>query len=129
MPKQRPALALGFTLIELLVVLAIVATLLTVVAPRYIGQLESSHEAVLKDNLQTVRKVIDQFYGDKGRYPNSLEELVELRYLRSLPKDPITESSATWQIVPVPDGQKGEVYDIHSGAPGVSREGQPYAEW
>lgn len=129
MTTQRRASPKGFTLIELLVVLAIVATLLSLVAPRYLGQLEGSREAVLKDNLHTVRKVIDQFYGDKGRYPNSLEELVELRYLRSLPKDPITESTATWQIIPVPQGQEGEVYDIRSGAPGASLKGEPYGEW
>lgn len=119
----------GFTLIELLVVLAIVATLLTLVAPRYVNQLEGSRESVLRENLHTVRMVIDRFYGDKGRYPESLEELVEQRYLRALPRDPITEATDTWEIEPAPDGQEGGVYDIHSGAPGLSRSGEPYASW
>ena len=119
----------GFTLIELLVVLAIVASLLTLAVPRYLNQLEASKEAVLRDNLHTARQVIDKFYGDVGRYPESLEELVEKNYLRALPMDPITESNTTWQIVAVPSGYKGEVYDIKSGAAGRSRLGQAYAEW
>lgn len=119
----------GFTLIELLVVLAIVATLLTLVAPRYVNQLEGSRESVLRENLHTVRQVIDQFYGDKGRYPDSLDELVELRYLRALPRDPITDATDTWEIEPAPEGQEGNVYSIRSGAPGLSRSGEPYANW
>ena len=119
----------GFTLIELLVVLAIVASLLTLVAPRYLNQLEASKEAVLRDNLRTTREVLDKFYGDLGRYPESLEELVEKRYLRALPRDPVTESTATWQIIEAPDGYKGAVYDLKSGAPGQGKSGQPYGEW
>ena len=119
----------GFTLIELLVVLAIVATLLMLVAPRYFHKVDASKEAVLRDNLRSVRDVIDKFYGDTGRYPETLEELVEKKYLRGLPVDPITESTATWQLVPVPEGYKGAVYDLHSGAQGSDREGKKYAEW
>ena len=120
---------LGFTLIELLVVLAIVATLLMLVAPRYFHKVDATKEAVLRDNLRSVRDVIDKFYGDNGRYPETLEELVEKKYLRALPVDPITESAATWQLVPVPDGYKGTVYDVHSGAQGTDRDGKKYADW
>ena len=119
----------GFTLIELLVVLAIVASLLTLAVPRYLNQLEASKDAVLRDNLNTTRQVIDKFYGDVGRYPESLAELVEKNYLRALPMDPITESSSTWQIVGVPSGYKGTVYDIKSGAAGRSKLGQAYGDW
>lgn len=119
----------GFTLIELLVVLAIVATLLTLVAPRYFNQLEASKEVILKDNLHSAREVIDKFYGDLGRYPDSLDELVEKKYLRRLPFDPITEADDTWLIINVPNGYKGNVYDLKSGAVGKSRLGQDYAEW
>lgn len=119
----------GFTLIELLVVLAIVATLLTLVAPRYFNQLEASKEVILKDNLHSAREVIDKFYGDLGRYPESLDELVEKKYLRSLPFDPITEANDTWLIINVPTGYKGNVYDLKSGAVGKSRLGQDYAQW
>lgn len=119
----------GFTLIELLVVLAIVSTLLLLVAPRYFHQIDASKEAVLRDNLRTVRDVIDKFYGDHGRYPETLEELVERKYLRALPVDPMTESPATWQLAPVPEGYKGAVYDIHSGSASTARDGRKYADW
>lgn len=119
----------GFTLIELLVVLAIVSTLLLLVAPRYFHQVDASKEAVLRDNLRTVRDVIDKFHGDTGRYPETMEELVEKKYLRALPVDPITESTATWQLLPVPEGYHGTVYDIRSGAAGAGRDGKNYADW
>jgi general secretion pathway protein G len=119
----------GFTLIELLVVLAIVSTLLLLVAPRYLHKVDASKEAVLRDNLRTVRDVIDKFYGDNGRYPETLEELVEKKYLRSLPVDPITESASSWELVPVPEGYEGTVYDIRSGARGAAQDGKKYAEW
>lgn len=124
MPKKS-----GFTLIELLVVLAIVSTLLLLVTPRYFSQVEVSKEAVLRDNLRTTRQVIDKFYGDNGRYPETLDELVEKKYLRALPLDPITDSTSTWQTVAVPDGYKGAVYDIKSGAPGTARDGKAYGDW
>lgn len=116
-------------MIELLVVLAIVATLLTLVTPRYLNQLEASKEVILKENLHSAREVIDKFYGDLGRYPESLDELVEKKYLRSLPYDPITEANDTWLITNVPAGYKGSVYDLKSGAIGKSRLGQDYAQW
>lgn len=119
----------GFTLIELLVVLAIIAVLATLVAPRYFNQDIAAKEAVLRDNLRITREVIDKFYGDTGRYPESLTELVEKKYLRSLPHDPIAESSETWRIVDVPAGYKGAVYDIKSGATGNARDGRPFTEW
>lgn len=127
--EMRNTVLRGFTLIELLVVLAIVAVLLTLVSPVYVQQIDASKEAVLRDNLRVTREVIDKFYGDLGRYPESLNELVEKNYLRALPIDPITESSATWQIVEVPSGYKGRVYDIQSGAPGSDRYAKPYAQW
>lgn len=119
----------GFTLIELLVVMAIVAVLATLVAPRYFNQVDASKEAVLRENLRAVRDVLDRFYGDTGRYPESLGELVERRYLRELPVDPMTESSQTWQLVRPPEGYKGEVFDLRSGATGQGRDGKAYAEW
>jgi general secretion pathway protein G len=119
----------GFTLIELLVVLAIVSTLLLLVAPRYFHMIDASKEAVLRDNLRTVRDVIDKFYGDQGQYPDSLEELVEKKYLRTLPLDPMTESATTWRLVPVPEGYKGKVYDIHSGSTNATQDGRKYADW
>ena len=119
----------GFTLIELLVVLAIVALLLTLAVPRYLPRIDGAKETILLDNLRNTREVIDQFYSDTGRYPESLDQLVERKYLRSLPVDPITDSSATWIVVPPEDGTKGAVYSIKSGAPGNDRSGKPYADW
>lgn len=118
----------GFTLIELLVVLAIVATLLTLVVPRYYQHVERSREAVLRENLATVRDAIDQYHADAGTWPPSLESLAERRYLRAVPVDPITESRDTWEIVAPPDGEPG-VYDIRSGAEGSATNGQAYADW
>lgn len=119
----------GFTLIELLVVLGIVALMLTLAVPRYFPSIDKSKEVVLADNLRNMRTLIDQYYGDTGRYPDSLEQLVEKKYLRALPVDPITDSETTWVIIPPEDGAKGGVYDIKSGAPGNDRSGKPYADW
>ncbi|MET0267784.1 MAG: type II secretion system protein [Duganella sp.] len=119
----------GFTLIELLVVLGIVALLLTLAVPRYFPSVDKSKEVVLSDNLRNVRSLIEQFYGDTGRYPDSLEQLVEKKYLRALPIDPVTGSDSTWIIIAPADGLRGSVYDIKSGAPGNDRSGKPYADW
>lgn len=119
----------GFTLIELLVVLAIVATLLTLALPRYYGKVEATREAVLRENLRSTRELIGKFYGDHGRYPDSLQEMVERRYLAALPMDPITESAAAWTLQSPPEGERGEVYDLHSAAPGNGIDGTPYAQW
>jgi general secretion pathway protein G len=119
----------GFTLIELLVVLGIVALMLTLAVPRYFPSIDKSKEVVLADNLRNMRQVIDQYYGDTGRYPDTLEQLVEKKYLRGLPVDPITDSDATWVLVPPEDATKGGIYNIKSGAPGNDRGGKPYADW
>lgn len=118
---------LGFTLIELLVVLAIVALLATLTLPRYFQSIDTAKEKILAENLRTTRETIDKFLGDTGRYPESLEELVERKYLKSLPVDPITESTMTWVIAPPEESMKGNVFDIHSGAPGTSHEGKPFS--
>ena len=119
----------GFTLIELLVVMAIVATLLTLALPRYFGSLDKSKEAVLKENLFQMREAISRYYADKGKYPESLDGLAAEKYLRKVPLDPITESSATWLQVQPEDPQKGGVVDVHSGAPGKARDGSEFSQW
>lgn len=127
--SSRSLIARGFTLIELLVVMAIIALLLTVAVPRYFASLEKSKEAVLRTDLNVMREAIDKFYGDKGKYPESLGELVSKRYLRAVPRDPITESVDTWLVVPPEDSTQGGVYDVKSGAPGNSVDGEPYSSW
>lgn len=118
----------AFTLIELLVVMAIVALLLTLVAPRYFGRLDMAKETALKHDLATMREAIDKFRGDHDRYPGSIEEVVAREYLRNVPSDPITESTKTWLWIPAPDGESG-IADVHSGAKGHAKDGTAYAEW
>lgn len=119
----------GFTLIELLVVFAIIALLVSIVAPRYFNSVEKSKETVLKQDLSTMRDALDKYYGDTGKYPDTLEDLVTKKYLRKLPVDPFTDSTETWAIVPPEDTEKGGVFDLHSGATGNARDGTPYASW
>lgn len=119
----------GFTLIEILVVLAIVALLLTLALPRYFQSIDHSKESVLRENLRIVRGTIDKYYGDTGQYPESLDELVEKKYLRAAPVDPVTNSTATWTIIPPEESADGSVYDIKSGAPGSGSDGTPYSDW
>ncbi len=120
--------ARGFTLLELLVVLAIVATLLMLSLPRYSQSVDVARERVLVENLRTTRSAIDKFYADTSRYPESLEELVERRYLRSMPVDPVLESDKAWHIVAPPAEKKGQVADLKSTAPGETLDGKPYSE-
>jgi len=119
----------GFTLIELIIVMAIVSLLLTLAAPRYFRSVERSKETVLKANLASTRDALDKYYSDTGKYPEQLIDLVNQRYLRTLPWDPITESSETWIVSPPPGGQAGAVYNIYSGAQGAGSNQIPYAEW
>ncbi|MCL6555373.1 MAG: prepilin-type N-terminal cleavage/methylation domain-containing protein [Burkholderiales bacterium] len=119
----------GFTLIELLLVLAIIATLLSLALPRYFHSVERAREAVLRQNLATLRDALDKYYGDTGQYPNNLQDLVTRKYLRAIPVDPITESSMTWISIPPDDPAEGGIRDVRSGAPGNGSDGTPYASW
>ena len=111
----------GFTLVELMVVLTVIALLLSVVVPDYMGRVKRAEEAVLKENLVVMRDALDKHYADAGKYPNSLDELVAKRYLRAIPADPFTQSPSTWVPVPPNDPQKGAVYDVRSPAKGYER--------
>jgi general secretion pathway protein G len=131
MSRSYPSLRArqGFTLIELVVVLAIVALLLALATPRYFHSIDKSKETVLRANLALTRDSLDKYYGDNGKYPDQLATLVEKKYLRTLPTDPITESATTWIIVPPDNPEKGGVFDVHSGAEGNGSDGTPYREW
>ncbi|GAA4347970.1 hypothetical protein GCM10023165_33290 [Variovorax defluvii] len=121
---------LGFTLIELLVVMAIVAALLAIVAPRYMNRIAVAKEAALKENLSALRIGLDQFYSDRGTYPEALGELVERRYLRAMPVDPVTERRDTWvPVVREEEGGRKVVRDVRSGAPGKATDGTLFASW
>jgi general secretion pathway protein G len=128
-PTTRPG-PRGFTLIELMVVLTIVGLLLSVAVPRYFHSVQRSKENVLRANLVTTRDALDKYVGDNGRYPDALDQLVERRYLRALPYDPITDSNATWVLVPSQRTDRpGAAADLRSGAEGQASDGSAYADW
>ena len=117
------------TLIELMVVLAIVALLVSIVSPRYFRAVARAEETVLRENLWLLRDAIDKHYADVGRYPEALQDLVARRYVRAVPVDPMTQSSASWVVVAPPDSAQGAVFDVRSGAEGADRSGVAYAQW
>jgi general secretion pathway protein G len=103
----------GFTMIELVIVMAMLGLLLSIALPQYMAALERGREQVLQQNLATMRDAIDKFYGDRGKYPEKLEDLVTERYLRAIPYDPFSES-ATWVVVAPRESAKGGVIDVQS---------------
>jgi general secretion pathway protein G len=129
----RPRADAGFTLIEMITVVAIMSVLVAIALPNYKVSIIQSKEAVLREDLYRFRDLIDQYYADKGRYPESLEVLVTDGYMRKLPVDPMT-SQANWELVPaepdpdLPDEQPG-VYDVHSASDQLSLNGSPYNAW
>lgn len=121
----------GFTLIELIVVLAIIALLASLVAPRYARSVDNAREASLRTSLNVMRDAIDKFAADKGRYPETLDELVQKGYLRQIPEDPVTGSRASWQMLPPPvdAALQGGMADVRSGAAARGQDGRPYSSW
>ena len=126
--------ARGFTLIEVLIVVTLVIVLAAVGMPTYQNSVQRSKEAVLREDLFRMRDAIDQYYADKTKYPQTLQDLVSDGYLREIPKDPITDSADTWVTVPAepdpanPIAEPG-VYDVKSGSDKNSLDGTPYSEW
>ncbi|MBB2930195.1 type II secretion system protein [Paraburkholderia silvatlantica] len=111
----------GFTLIELVVVMAIIGLLLTIAVPRYMHSIEVGKEQVRRQNVAVMRNAIDQFYGDNGQYPETLDELVAKHYLRAVPVDPVNGDDK-WAVIASPDETKPGVYDV---APASSPQGAP----
>ena len=126
--------ARGFTLIELMIVMAIIAVLVSMALPIYQKSIVRSKESVLKNNLFTMRTVIDEYTYDKQKAPQNLDDLVNEGYLREVPVDPLTGSNQTWKIVmedaltSVNQTEPG-IYDVRSGSDKTSLEGTPYSEW
>lgn len=119
----------GFTIIELLVSLAIVATILSLAAPRYFSNVDKAKEAVLREDLYLLRDAIDKYYADQNKYPAALEDLVTQKYLRSIPVDPFTQSYHSWVVTPPADASSGAVFDVHTSAPNKARDGTWYKDW
>lgn len=126
----------GFTLIELIVVFALIGILVGLGLPQYKTAVQRGREAVLKENLFIMRKLLDQYYQDKGHYPASLRTLVEDGYLRSIPVDPITQSADTWIAIPyfpMPDELTAStfpgIWDVKSGSDRTALDGTPYNTW
>jgi general secretion pathway protein G len=103
----------GFTLIELMVVMVLIALLLTIAVPRYFSTIDHGRAQVQRQNISAIRDAIDKYYGDQGKYPETLQDLVDKKYLRSVPVDPVTELP-NWVIVPPTDPNLTGIYDIRS---------------
>lgn len=133
----------GFTLIELMIVVSIIGILAAIAAPNYQWGIIKTKESVLKENLYNLRSTIDQFYADQGKYPDALKDLVEKKYMKSIPKDPFTDKDDTWVTIPPPQDQSssnagigagsgvsvGNVYDVHSGSALKGSNNIPYSEY
>ena len=124
----------GFTLIELMIVMAVIAVLMSVALPIYTRSIQRSKESVLKNNLFTLRTVIDEYTYDKQKAPQTLQDLVSDGYLRQVPMDPITGNNESWKLImedatnTVNQTQPG-IFDVRSGSDLTSLEGTPYSEW
>ena len=124
----------GFTLIELLVVISLIMILASVSLNMYRNSVVYAREAALKSNLFFMRDAIDQYYADKGKYPESLEALVSESYIRQVPQDPFTNSTTTWQTTqaeatPGTVSTSPGIYDVKSGSDMTAMDGSRYADW
>jgi general secretion pathway protein G len=145
-PRRRSALAratgrreqsfaqAGWTMIELLIVMSIIMILTALALTSYRNSVTLAREAALRSDLMMMREAIDQYYADKGRYPETLQSLVSESYLRALPKDPFTNSTDSWQTEeaePQPGSNSAEpgIYNVKSGADGTALDGTRFAEW
>jgi general secretion pathway protein G len=124
----------GYTLVEIVIVMTIISILVSIAVPIYQKVVLRSKESVLRNNLFTMRTVIDEYTYDKQKAPQSLDDLVQAGYLRQVPEDPITNSNQTWKVImedaltSVNQTEPG-IFDVRSGSDKTSLEGTPYSEW
>jgi general secretion pathway protein G len=124
----------GFTLVELMIVMTIIGILAAIAIPSYIRAVQKAKEAVLREDLHTLRTAIDSYTVDKEKAPDSLDDLVQAGYLKSIPKDPMTSSSDTWitnqsdTMTDINETQGG-MDDVHSGSEGIASDGTTYNTW
>jgi general secretion pathway protein G len=132
--KQQPKREGGFTLIELLIVMAIIATLASIAIPYYMNAVRHAREAVLREDLHTMRSAIDSYTIDKEKAPQSLDDLVQAGYLKAIPLDPMTQSSDTWMpdssdtLMDI-DETAGGINNVHSGSQAIATDGSSYNTW
>src|SRR5581483_9960004 len=119
----------GFTLIELLIVMAIIGTLLSIAVPRYFHSLQHARETVLRQDLAILREAIDKHYADRNEYPATLLDLVDRRYIRSVPVDPFPKGADSWTLILSEDPDHEGIRDLHSGAADVASDATPVASW
>ncbi len=131
--SRRPGES-GFTLIELMIVMMIISILVAIAVPNYVAAQKAAREAVLKEDLHVMREAIDSYTQDKAKAPQSLDDLVQAGYLKSLPEDPITRRTDTWvaqqedSMTSIDQTDPG-IDDVHSGAQGTASNGESYSSW
>jgi general secretion pathway protein G len=124
----------GFTLVELMIVMAIIGVLSMIAVPSYIQAIRHAREAVLREDLRTIRSAIDSYTMDKQKAPQSLDDLTQEGYLKTIPEDPMTKSTTTWQTDTSDDMHSLDqtdpgIDDVHSGSDETGSDGQPYNTW
>jgi len=117
----------GYTLLELLIVVMIIGILYAIGNVVIGGRITYAKETALKHDLTTMRKAIDDFYTDKGKYPSALQDLADNKYIRAIPEEPFTKSADSWVTIPSPKGN--DVFDVKSSNTAVGSNGKPYSEW
>ena len=134
--QTRRARSRGFTLLELMIVISIMLILVSIAVPNFTSSIKHSREAVLRQNLFTLRDLISQYTLDKQKAPQSLDDLVQANYLKQIPRDPMT-NAPDWQVEQMddstiysPDAQEqGGIDDVHSNSTQVGSDGRPYNTW